>query len=234
MITTTIYTERKTITTDDAGRVTITTGHSAHTLTEFLFSELSPEAQARAIRDAIEEEQHDYWEGHGHTAWDIEEIWQAFADLAKHQPVQWHDHYCSFFLTVGDAERVTPEEDSGICWSMVMCDAWNQYAAAVPLLIEEAEEHEAAANEIAAPYYWPYCVAEYEPESVSVWFKAHEDYADACRAKAEELAEEAKNALEHSIKSLIESVESYYASEDFWREWYTEDDYRFTREGERL
>lgn len=234
MKTTTEYIQRTIIDTDDNGAVTIRRTYRADTLTEFLFSELAPEAQNRAIHDAIEEEQRDYWEGHGHTAWDIDEIWQAFADLAKRQPVQWHDHYSSFYLTVGDAEKVTPEEDSGICWSMDMCDAWNRYAAAVPLLIEEAEDHEATADEIAAPYYWPYCVAEYEPESVSVWFKAHEDYAEKCREKAEELAEKAKDALERSIKSLIEDVESYYASEDFWREWYTEDDYRFTREGERL
>lgn len=140
------------------------------------------------------------------------------------------------FLTIEDAERVTPEEDTGECNSMDICDAWNQYAAAVPLLIEEAEEHEATAEELSAPYYWyaPSLTSYDEPESASIWYKAHSDHADRCRAKAEELAEKANDALEHEVKALIEGAEEYYQSPEFWREWYSEGDERFTRDGERI
>lgn len=234
MKTTTIYRETLVITTDDDGKRTITRHEYADTDTEFYFSELSPKAQERAIRDAIEEERNSYAYGEGHTQFEVDEIWSAYNALAKHQPIQWHDHYWSFFLTVEDAERVTPEEDTGECNSMDICDAWNQYAAAVPLLIEEAEDHEGLATEIDSPYYWPYCVTDQEPTSVLVWFKAHEDHADRCRAKAEELAEKAKDALEHTVKALIEGAEEYYQSSEFWRDWYSEGDERFTRDGERI
>lgn len=234
MKTTTIYRETLTITTDDDGARTVTRHEYADTSTEFYFSELAPKAQERAIRDAIEEERDNYAYGAGHTQFEVDEIWSAYNALADNQPIRWHDHYWSFFLTVEDAERVTPQEDTGECNSMDICDAWNQYAAAVPLLIEEAEEHEGIASEIAAPYYWPYCVAPEEAPSVIIWGKAHEDYADRCRAKAEELAEKAKDALEHEVKALIEGAEEYYQSEEFWRDWYSEGDERFTRDGERL
>lgn len=237
MKTTTIYTQTLTITTDDDGARTITRHNYANTDTEFYFTELAPKAQQRAINDAIEEERNSYAYGEGHTRFEVDEIWSAYNALADEQPIRWHDHYWSFFLTVEDAERVTPQApqgDTGECNSMDICDAWNQYAAAVPLLIEEAEEHEGIATEIAAPYYWPFCVAPEEAPSVIVWGKAHEDHADRCRAKAEELAEAAKDALEHKVKALIEGAEEYYQSEEFWREWYSEGDERFTRDGERI
>lgn len=238
MKTTTEYIQRLTIETDDDGNRTVTRTSRADTATEYLFGELSPEAQERAIRDAIEEEKKGYYYTGdpyaSHTGIDIAEVWNAYKDFAKHQPVRYHDHYTSFYLTVEDAERVTPEEDNGICWSMDICSAWNQYAAAVPLLIEEAEEHEARANEITAPYYWPYCVAPEKPESARIWFAAHEDYADRCRAKAEELAEQAKDAVENCIQGLIDGLEDYYTSPEFWREWLADGETRFTRDGERI
>lgn len=235
MKTTTIYTERKTITTDDAGNVTITTSHSADTLTEYYFTELTPEAQARAISDAIEEEQRDYYQhGDGMTGWNISHIWDAYHDLQKHQPIEYHDHYSSFYLTVGDAEKVTPEDGDRFDFCPDICEAWNRYAAAVPLLIEEAEDHEGIASEITAPYYWSWEVADEEPTSVLVWYKAHGDHADRCRYKADELAEQAKDALEAKMYELINETEEYYQSEDFWREWLSDGDDRFTRDGARL
>lgn len=234
-IITTVYTERLTITTDDNGNVTMQRTSSADTHSAYLFDELSKEAQDRAISDAIEEEERDYYErGTGQTAWNIEELWDAYNSLAKHQPLRCHDYYSSFYLTVEDPERVTPENDLGICWSMDICEAWNRYAAAVPMLIEEAEDHEATADELTAPYYWPNCVADHEPTSVLVWSKAHGDHADRCREKAEELAEKAKDALERELKRLIDETEEYYTSAEFWREWYSEGDERFTRDGERI
>ena len=235
MKTTTVYTETLTITTDDDGNVTMQRTSSADTHSAFYFDELSKEAQARAISDAIEEERNDYYQrGTGHTACDIEEIWNAYNDLAKNQPLKCHDHYSSFYLTVEDPERVTPESDSGICWSMDICEAWNRYAAAVPMLIEEAEDHEATADELTAPYYWPHCIADHEPPSVIAWSKAHGDYADRCREKAEELAEKAKDALESELQRLIEETEDYYQSAEFWREWFSEEYEHFTRDGERI
>lgn len=234
-IITTVYTERLTITTDDDGNVTMQRTSSADTHSAFYFDELSKEAQDRAISDAIEEERNDYYQcGTGHTAWNIEEICDAYNDLAKHQPLRYHDHYSSFYLTVEDPERVTPESNNGICWSMDICEAWNRYAAAVPMLIEEAEDHEATADELTAPYYWPHCIADHEPMSVLVWSKAHGDYADRCRWKAEELAEKAKDALESELQRLIEETEDYYQSAEFWREWLNDGETRFTRDGERI
>jgi len=106
MKTTTEYIQRTIITTDDDGTRTVTRTSSADTSTEFYFSELSPEAQERAISDAIEEERNSYAYGGGHTQFEVDEIWSAYNALADDQPIRWHDHYWSFFLTVEDAERV--------------------------------------------------------------------------------------------------------------------------------
>ena len=83
MKTTTEYIQRTIITTDDDGARTITRTSSADTLTAYRFNELSPEAQERAIRDAIEEEEdpENYWCSHSYFA--EEEIWQAAARLAQ-------------------------------------------------------------------------------------------------------------------------------------------------------
>lgn len=237
-IITTTYTERLTITTDDAGNVTTSRTHSARTVTEYLFCELAPEAQERAIRNAIEEEADAYHtsslEYASHTGTDIAEVWDAYRELQKHQPLEWHDHYWSFYLTVGDAERITTEKDTGICWSMDICDAWNAYARAIEMLIEEAEDHEATADQITAPYYWPYCITDEVPGSALIWSTAHGNHADACRHKADELAEQAKDAVESVIKSTIDDLETYYQSPEFWREWLEESDDRYSRDGARI
>lgn len=235
MITTTEYVQRTIITTDDDGNRTVTTSHSADTVTEYFFTELSETAQARAIRDAIEEEQRAYYEnGDGMTGWNISHLWDAYTDLQKHQPIKYHDYYSSFYLTVEDAEKVTPEDGDGFDFYPDICEAWNAYAAAVPLLIEEAEDHEGIASEITAPYYWPWNVADEEPTSVLVWYKAHGDHADRCRYKADELAEQAKDALESKMHELISETEEYYQSEEFWREWLSNGDDRYTRDGARI
>ena len=91
MIITTTYTERLTITTADDGTQAISRTHHADTETECLFSELSPAAQDRAISDAIEKEERDYYEygtyGTSQTGMSEAEIWDAADTLAKHQPV---------------------------------------------------------------------------------------------------------------------------------------------------
>lgn len=240
MRTTTTYTEYKTMTTDDAGRVTITTSNHADTITEYWFEELSEEAQARAVRDAISEELEAYynsgWPYASMTGASVNEVWEAFHDLQKRQPLQYHDHYSSFYLTVGDAESISTEQDDGTTPSIDICSAWNRYARAVEMLIEEAEDHEATAAELSAPYYWyaPSLTSYEEPESASIWYDAHSDHADRCRQKAEELAEDAADAVESAIKTAIDSIEDYYRSPEFWREWYAEGDERFTRDGERI
>ena len=233
MITTTTYTERLTITTADDGTRTTSRTTSADTTTAYLFSELSPEAQQHAAEHAAEEEANAYYAGQwwSHTQSDIDEIWEAFRSLRNHQPISSHDHYSSFFLTVDNAEKVTAEQNTGICWSMDICNAWNEYAAAVQLLIEEAEDNEAETWSMEAPYYWDGTEV---PEDIAEQIHAHEEHADRCREKADELSEKAVQAVESTIKELIEGIESYYQSTEFWYEWLDDGETRFTREGERI
>lgn len=236
-IITTEYIHHLIITTNDAGETTTAHTYHASTHTAYLFSELDEAAQARAIADAIKEEEDTYYSAYyleSYAGRDIDEMWSAYNELAKHQPIKCHDHYNSFYLTVDDAEKVTEEQDTGICWSMDICDAWNKYAATVELLIEEAEEHEGVSSEINAPYYWPYCVADEEPDSVKIFCSYHDDHADRCREKADELAEKAAKAVESTIQSTIQSLEDYYSSAEFWREELEEAEARFTRSGERI
>lgn len=229
-IITTTYTERKTITTDDAGNVTITTSHAARTSTEYLFSELSEEAKARAISDAIEEEQRDYYEygtyGASQTGMSEAEIWDAAQELAKHQPVHIgtdaggspYGTARRYGWSTANWESVTEEQDTGICWSMDICDTWNAYAARIIVLQEGREEAEDRA------YF-----ADTQEEQ-----DAYNDIAERIEETAEELTEDAARAVGNIVDGLIESQYEYNTSPEFWREWLNDGETRFTRDGERI
>lgn len=246
-IITTTYTERKTITTDDAGNVTITTSHAAHTSAEYLFSELSEEAKARAISDAIEEEERDYYEygtyGTSQTGMSEAEIWDAAETLAEHQPVHIgtdaggspYGTARRYGWSTADWESVTKEQHTGICYSMDICDKWNEYAARIIALQEGHEE--------ATARYWLHDenadnaddngntqTAEAERSRA----KFYEAMAERIEETAEELTEEAARAVGNVVDGLIEAERDYYSSPEFWRDWYTNGDERFTREGERI
>lgn len=246
-IITTTYTERKTVTTDDAGNVTITTSHAAYTSTEYLFSELSEEAQARAISDAIEEEERDYYEygtyGTSQTGMSEAEIWDAAETLAEHQPVHIgtdaggspYGTARRYGWSVADWESVTEEQHTGICWSMDICDRWNEYAARIVALQEAYEDatdrayiHDENADNAAENGN----IQTAEAERRRATF--YEDIAERIENAAEELTEEAAHAVGNVVDGLIEGERDYYQSPEFWREWLNDGETRFTRDGERI
>lgn len=161
MIITTTYTERLTITTADDGTITTKRTSHADTRTEYLFEDLSEAAQARAISDAIEEEQADF-EAYGiygasQTGFSISEIWQAAHELEKQQPVifdsenetiyatpisrYWSEYDKRYLSLYGDSwELVSEAEDNGICFSVDLCNAWNTYAPRIIALREAYDE----------------------------------------------------------------------------------------------
>lgn len=229
MIATTTYTESLTITTNDTGERTITRAHHAHTLTQYRFAELSEEAQQRAVSDAIAEEERNYFYSNpyaSHTGQAEREIWDAARDLEQQQPVVFAvDQGCTPYATprarnfYGDPwELVTIAEDSGMCWSMDLCDTWNAYA---PRIMALAEGYDEATGYI------------YEHEDGRD-VATYERIADACDQAAEELTEEAARAVGDMLDSLIEAERDYYQSPEFWREWLTDGDDRYTREGEKI
>ena len=256
-IITTTYTERKTITTDDAGNVTITTSHAAHTSTEYLFGELSPEAQARAISDAIEEEQCNSYNWGSQTYFTTEAILDCAGDLGKQQPVEVSQDYgCSWYGTArgtnyywhhpADWESVTEATDNGICFSMDMCDAWNRYA---PRIIALQEAHEEATEQadvfwsIASRANWDKYDAETDAErerlevvedAATEVAREIDDIRDRIENAAEELTEDAAHAVGDVVDGLIEGERDYYQSPEFWREWLNDGETRFTRDGERI
>lgn len=229
-IITTTYIERKTITTDDAGNITITTSHAARTSTEYLFSELCEEAKARAISDAIEEEQRDYCEygtyGTSQTGMSEAEIWDAAETLAEHQPIHIdtdaggspYGTARRYGWSVADWESVTEEQHTGIVYSMDICDKWNEYAAQIIALQEAYEE----ATDKA--YF-----ADTQEEQ-----DAYNDIAERIENAAEELTEDAAHAVGNVVDGLIESEHDYYTSPEFWRDWLNDGETRFTRDGERI
>lgn len=253
MKTTTIYHEYLTITTDDDGARTITRSSYADTETAYRFTELSPEAQQRAINDAIEEETSAGNWYCSQTYFTEEEIWQAAHDLEKQQPVRFYcdqggspaaearawrydpstERHCGFW---GDAcELVTLAKDTGICYSMDICDRWNQYAPRIMALVEAIEEagerrdiHEDNADN--AEYEGAYQTAEAERRRAATY----DDIAAKCNEVAEELTEEAARAVGDTVEGLIEAERDYYQSDEFWREWLSESDDRYTRDGERI
>lgn len=255
---TTTYTQTLIITTDDDGNRTATRTHHAGTYTEYLFSELSPEAQERAISDAIAEEVDNAWIPCSQIYFATEDILDAAHDLQKSQPIEIEeDQGCSWYGTARgtcpwahhspDWQAVTEAKDTGICYSMDICDAWNAYAARIVALQEAYEE----AEDKAWTYYEAAdatddrrnydditddqrdalrAVAEAERSRAAFY----EDMAERIEAAAEELTEEAAQAVGSIVDGLICEAWTYYQSPDFWREWLDDGEARFTREGERI
>ena len=256
MKTTTTYTNRVTIVTDDDGARTVTRTHHADTHTAYLFSELCPEAQDRAIHDAIEEEREDYYSGNPCQTYFTEyEIIEAVRDLEKQQPIDiTQDQGCSWYGTArgswwhhpAEWEKVTEATDTGICYSMDICDRWNEYAVRIIALQEAHEE----ADDQAAEFY------SINSDAIDATFDTDDDsererleaiaataaegaeafdaIRDRIEAAAESLTEEAARAVGDVVDGLIEAERDYYQSPDFWRYWLSDGDDRFTRDGERI
>lgn len=240
MKTTTTYRQTLTITTDDDGNRTITRTSSADTVTAYLFTELSPEAQARAIQDAITSEMS---EPYGMTYFDEEEIWSCARDLEKQQPVYLgtdaggspYGSARRYRWSTPDWEAVTEAEDDGICWSMDMCDTWNAYAARIIALQEAHEEatarawtHDTAAD--TASDNGAHEIEEAERRRATFY----DDMAERIEDAAEELTEDAARAVGNIVDGLIESARDWYTSHEFWREWLTDSDDRYARDGARI
>lgn len=247
-IITTVFTQRLTITTDDNGHVTMQRTSSADTSSAFYFNELTETAQARAISEAIEEEERDYCEfgsyGTSQTGFSVSEIWDAAEELEKAQPIElgidqggspygtargsWWHHGANW-------EAVTEQKHSGTCYSMDICDAWNAYAVRIIALQEGHEDAEERAyihdeNADTAEDNGDYGIAAAERSRAAFY----DHMAERIEEVAEELTEEAARAVGNTIDGLIEAEHDYYTSAEFWREWYSEEDERFTRDGERI
>lgn len=253
MIITTTYAQRLTITTDDAGNVTTTRTETADTHSAYLFHELTPEAQARAISDAIKEEDRNAYEWGSHTYFATDEIIDAARDLEKQQPIRIRQDYgCSWY---GEAcahgwsepyEEVTEATDNGICWSMDMCDKWNEYAPRIIALqeaIEEAADMSGrlwdAAQEADTEQYDAETEAERQrfaaiEEEARAGYQQAEKILEACTCTADALTTEAAQAVGNMVDGLIESAHDYYTSAEFWSEWLRDGETRFTRDGERI
>ena len=118
---------------------------------------------------------------------------------------------------------------------MAICDKWNEYAARIVALqeaIEEAQDrvylHEENASNAASNDDPRTEQAEIDRAD------AYANIADRCEQVAEELTEEAARAVGNVIDGLIEGERDYYTSPEFWHDWYTNGDERFTRDGERI
>lgn len=247
MKTTTTYTQTVTIVTEDDGARTITRSHHADTSAEYWFEELSEEAQARAVRDAISEEKSAYCSGNPCQMYFTEyEIIDAARDLEKSQPVEFaQDYGCSWYGTArgtgswyhrpADWQAVTEQQHTGICYSMDICSKWNEYAARIIAMQEGYEEatdrayiHDENADNAADN--GAHEIEQAERNRARFYERIAERIEDA----AEELTEDAARAVGGIIDGLIESERDYYQSPEFWREWYSEGDERFTRDGERI
>jgi len=256
MRTVTTYRETITITTDDDGARTITRSHDADTVSEYRFTDLDPEAQQRAIRDAISEEDASAYEWGSHTYFATEEIIDAARDLEKSQPIDIaQDQGCSWYGTArgtwwhhaADWQAVTEATDTGICYSMDICDKWNEYAARIIVLQEGHEEATGEAYRLEeeadrlddARHYddMPDAMRDalrITVEGLRAAAYEYERISERIEDAAEELTEEAARAVGSVIDGLIESEAEYYTSEDFWREWLADSDDRYTREGARI
>lgn len=246
MRTTTTYTQTVTIVTEDDGTRTITRSHHADTTSECKFIELSPAAQAYAIEEAISEEERTAYEWGSQTYFATDEILNAARDLEKSQPVEFaQDYGCSWYGTArgtgnwyhhpADWQAVTEQQHTGICYSMDMCDRWNEYARRIIAMQEGYEEatdrayiHDENADNAADN--GAHDIEQAERHRASFYNAIAERIEDA----AEELTEDAARAVGNIVDGLIEGERDYYTSAEFWRDWYANGDERFTRDGARI
>jgi len=255
MKTTTIYRETLTITTEDNGARTIERSSHAQTLREYYFTELTPEAQQRAIDDAIEEETDPAnWYG-SQTYFAEREIIDAAEEMEKHQPIEIaQDYGCSWYGKTStyrfgsyDAyEHVTEEQHTGIVYSMDICDKWNEYAPRIMALAEAVEDIDAMLYDIggaadSAEYDRDMTdnPAEYDRleairSTAAAEYEQLDTMRDRCAEVAEELTEEAARAVGDVVDGLIEAERDYYQSAEFWHEWLADSDDRYTRDGARI
>lgn len=244
MKTTTTYTQTVTIVTEDDGTRTITRSHHADTSAEYWFTELSPAAQAYAIEEAISEEERTAYEWGSQTYFATDEILNAARDLEKHQPVEFaQDQGCSWYGTArgewwhhtADWQSVTEQQHTGVCYSMDICDKWNEYARRIIAMQEGYEQATDRAyihdeNADAAADNGAHEIEQAERNRA----RFYEDIAERIEDAAEELTEDAARAVGSIVDWLIEGEHEYYTSDEFWRDWYANGDERFTRDGERI
>ena len=246
MRTTTTYTQTVTIVTEDDGARTITRSHHADTNSVFWFEELSPAAQAYAIEEAISEEERTAYEWGSQTYFATDEILNAARDLEKHQPVEFaQDYGCSWYGTArgtgswyhrpADWQSVTEQQHTGICYSMDICDKWNEYARRIIAMQEGYEQatdrayiHDENADNAADNG------AHESEQAERNRARFYDRIAERIEDAAEELTEDAARAVGNVIDGLIESEHEYYTSPEFWKDWYANGDERFTRDGERI
>lgn len=260
MKTTTRYSVTITRETDAAGNTTTRRAENVESSTVYRFTELTPDAQERAIHDAIEEEQRAYyesgWYGASHTGIMEAEIWHAAEELEKSQPLeidtdQGGSAYgtargSGYYRHEAEWERVTEAKDSGDVYSMDICDVWNAYAARIIILQNGHEDAEAESlehyreAEAAHDVYQYADVSDADRETArKIYEQEHaadilyEQIAQRCAEAAEELTEEAARAVGNTIDGLIEAEREWYASAEFWREWLRDGDEEYTADGAR-
>lgn len=248
MKTTTRYSVTITRETDAAGNTTTRRAENIESATVYRFAELTPDAQERAIRDAIEEEERAYYEREwpyaSHTGTAEFEIWHAAEELEKSQPLEIStDQGGSPYGTArghrfcrheAEWERVTEAKHSGDAYSMDICDAWNAYAARIIVLQEGHEEAEERAyihdeNADNAADNGDITTARAERSRAELYRHIAERIENA----AEELTEEAARAVGNTIDWLIEAEREWYASAEFWRDWLHGGDEEYTADGAR-
>lgn len=64
--------------------------------------------------------------------------------------------------------------------------------------------------------------------------RTYSDISERIDSAAEELTEEAAQAVGNVVDGLIESERDYYQSTEFWHEWLSDSDERYTRDGARI
>lgn len=196
MITTTVYTTRETMTTDDNGNITRHTTRTAHTYSECLFRELSPAAQEVAIAEAIEQETDERNWYASHTCNAEEKIWFAVHEFEKRQPVRFYTDLGGSVCAEERApycydawERVTTAKEAGDTYSMDIAAAWNRYAPRIMAL--------AAAYDEAA-----YAMNDADDEKTADHYEA---LTSRISDAAEGLTEDAARAVGDVVESLIEA-----------------------------
>ena len=181
-----------------------------YTTTRMLYHELSPAAKKLAREDAIEQEWQDPWGQYGMT---YREIWSELEEIAKETPIRFQTGYSDedvFAVTASSSPCAIELKDSGICWSMDLCEIWNRR---LPLMrmIERAQEFAEGRED----------------------YNAYYSLRNAADAAWEALMQRTGDEMASYAKEMMWAERDYYTSHEFWDEWLDDGETWFTAEGER-
>ena len=198
-----------------------TTTDVNETINLYTFDELDEQAQARVLKDFIDERESDPYFSQWFIDYYEREIWDAVRDLEnsiRGARVQWRynrwyscDFDCEFsYNDCSDPGELNRVNDNGICYSMDLCDAWNSHVDKLNAINRAFENVCNYMYDVNSSFdYWNGHT--YEDRLYSILDDAQSSLVGKWYEELEAACDDVRDTLEH----LLRAEWDYYTSEEY-------------------